>query len=460
MADSTADATTETAVTLRRELKKLLTENFYVGGETEDGLKTIDEAIRVLTCLREVESKNPESDNPSTVQVPKEFKCLLSNEIMIEPVLIASGQTFEERYISQYLQYERICPKTKEVLSNVFWTSNHLVDELITDWCRLNNYGRPKPLDVIDMELFRNDINSLLDRISSPSSVEDQADAARELRNQTNKFPLPPRYFFDTLVTDSITRLLNPLSALGDAVDSNPELQENLVTTLFNISIVYQYKFEIARNPLVIPLLAKSLKQGTAETRRNSAATLRSLALNDLNWNMIADSEALKALIRVIEDGDYLATLEAGSAIIYLCFKQKNMKKAISAGFIQALIKEIKAGSNVAELLRFLGSLSSSSLALEEMEDLGLIDDLFKILRKPSCSVISENALVIVYNMINLNTDDRDKISKRLELIVEEENKYGTFSKIAKQGSDRAVRIVQPILQWRKRFGTDKEPMR
>ncbi|KFK26071.1 hypothetical protein AALP_AA8G199300 [Arabis alpina] len=468
MADSTADEMTETAVTLRRELKELLTENFYDGGDrgdSEDGsfvdLKTIDEAIRVLTCLKEVESKNPESDNSSsssTVEVPEEFKCLISKDIMIKPVLIASGETFEERYISQYLQYERICPKTKELLSNCIWTPNHLVDELITQWCQLNNYDRPKPSDVTVTELFPNDINSLLDRISSPSSLEDQEDAARELRNQTKKF-VSVRYFFVAQVADSITRLLSPLSALGNAVVSNPELQENLVTTLFNISVVDQHKYEIARHPLVIPLLGNSLFQGTAETRRNSAATLRSLALFDSNRYMMADSEALKDLIRVIGNGDNSVTLEAGSAIMYLCFEQRNMKKAISAGFIQALTKEIKAERNVADLLPFLVSLSTSSLAVEKMQDLGFIDDLFKILRKPSCSVTGKNALEIVYNMGMLPTNDRYKDSKRLELINEEENKYGTFLKIAKEGSDREARIAQSILQWHKSFGTGKKPI-
>lgn len=104
MADSTADATAENADTLKQKLTKLLTEILDDGGgskdrsETGDGsfdvLKSIDEAIRVLTCMRKVESKKPESDIPSSssVVVPKEFKCPLSNEIMIEPVIISSGQ--------------------------------------------------------------------------------------------------------------------------------------------------------------------------------------------------------------------------------------------------------------------------------------------------------------------------------------------------------------------------------
>jgi len=94
-----ADSTETNADTLRRELQKVLTEILNDGGgndrdETEafsGVVKAIDEAVRILTCLRKVESKIPESDI-SPVEVPKEFICTLSNTIMIEPVIIASGQ--------------------------------------------------------------------------------------------------------------------------------------------------------------------------------------------------------------------------------------------------------------------------------------------------------------------------------------------------------------------------------
>lgn len=109
MEDPTADSTAANAETLKRELKKLLTEILSNGGEIKDrsetdasfgALKAIDEAIRLLNRLREVELKKPESDIPSSpppslkVKVPKEFICTLSNEIMSEPVVIASGQVY------------------------------------------------------------------------------------------------------------------------------------------------------------------------------------------------------------------------------------------------------------------------------------------------------------------------------------------------------------------------------
>lgn len=93
MADSTADEATN-ADTLRRDLEKVLTEIWYDGGGKDRG--EIDEAIRILTCLRKIESKKPEESDISPVEVPKEFICKLSKKIMIEPVLIASGQVSED----------------------------------------------------------------------------------------------------------------------------------------------------------------------------------------------------------------------------------------------------------------------------------------------------------------------------------------------------------------------------
>ena len=123
MEESTAESTAATVDTLKQELKKLLIEILSNGGgEIEDDgesdassgvLKAIDEAIRLLNRLREVESKKPESDIPSSsssqspkVEVPKEFKCILSNAIMIDPVTIASGNVwFSSLSLEISLQY-------------------------------------------------------------------------------------------------------------------------------------------------------------------------------------------------------------------------------------------------------------------------------------------------------------------------------------------------------------------
>ncbi|CAH8271494.1 unnamed protein product [Arabidopsis lyrata] len=467
MADSTADATETNADTLslRRELKKVLTENLYDDGGVKDGVETvksIDEAIRILNCLKRESKKRKRESDISPVEVPKEFKCTLSKTIMIDPLIISSGQTYEKRYITEWLNHNRTCPKTKELLSQVRMTPNHLINDLITQWCLVNNkVDRPKPqpsdFEIVVTEMVTGDIEPLLQRISSPSSsVADQMEAAKELALQTSKF-VNVRDFFVAKIPDSITRLLTPLSVLGDDVDSNPELQENIITSLFNMSTFEQNKTLLAENPQVIPLLAKSLKQGTVVTRRNAAATLMSLSDTDSNKIIIGNSEALKALIDLILDSDDLsATNEAANAILNLCYDElENCKKAISLGLASAVTKNIKAGRNVDELLAVLVLISPHERVVEEMDNLGVIYDLLSILRKTSCLVTCENVVVIVHNMY---VKSRER--SILKSLAEEENQHKTFTKLASQESVPVVGRAQGILQGIRAFAAGKETQR
>ncbi|KAG5403365.1 hypothetical protein IGI04_009484 [Brassica rapa subsp. trilocularis] len=317
---SMEESTAANAATLRMELKKTMTEILDDGGvsedrgETDGALVAVDEAVRILNRLREVESKMPDSatssSSPASVlEVPKEFKCMLSRAIMSEPVVIASGQTYEKRYIQQWLMYKVTCPKTKEVLSHRLWVPNHVIAELITEWCQVNKYDLPKPSDA-PVGLFPDDIDLLLERISSPSSVEDKTGAANELRRQTKRFADVPA-FFVAEIPESITRLLTPLSALGEDIDSNPGLQKDIITALLYISCLEENKTAVAQHPLAIPLLTKSLKQGIAKTRRNSAEALWELSKLDSNKILIGNSETLEALVHVIKEDHFTAAIGA-----------------------------------------------------------------------------------------------------------------------------------------------------
>uniref|UniRef100_A0A1J3FGS6 RING-type E3 ubiquitin transferase n=1 Tax=Noccaea caerulescens TaxID=107243 RepID=A0A1J3FGS6_NOCCA len=458
---TTADTTASNADTLRLELKKTLTEFLEDGRVSKDrsdtdgsfnALKAIDESMRILNRLREVESKKPESESSSSSpapipKVPEEFRCSLANNIMSEPVVIASGQTYEKRYITQWLMCNQTCPKTFEVLSHRLWAPNHLVDDLIEQWCRVNNYDRPKP--------FTDDIDSLLTRMSSPCSVEDQILAAKELRCQSKIFGSVRAFF---AAGDSITRLLSPISALGDAaVDSNPKLQKNIITTLLNISNMEQNKTLLAENPLVIQLLTKSLKQGKVKTRRNAAQALSSLSSVDSNKIIICNEETLDTLLDVVKDGDFPVSLEAIFVVSYLCRLPENRGKAVSAGLIPLLTDKIRTGGSATLELGFLASMSTHDGVIEEMEDLGFIDHVLSILRESSREEALDKASEIISCMLSKNSGDRDRERNRVRVVGQEEKQYRTFTKLAEEGSELAVGRAQEILQRIKREGAGEE---
>ncbi|KAJ4954746.1 hypothetical protein NE237_011529 [Protea cynaroides] len=74
------------------------------------------------------------------VPVPPYFRCPLSLELMLDPVIVASGQTYERAFIQKWLdQGLNICPKTRQALSHTNLIPNYTVKALIANWCEDNN---------------------------------------------------------------------------------------------------------------------------------------------------------------------------------------------------------------------------------------------------------------------------------------------------------------------------------
>ncbi|XP_041026907.1 U-box domain-containing protein 5-like [Juglans microcarpa x Juglans regia] len=67
---------------------------------------------------------------------PEEFKCPISSKLMYDPVVIASGQTFERMCIQKWFdEGNDTCPKTKMKLAHQSMTPNKTMKDLISKWC-------------------------------------------------------------------------------------------------------------------------------------------------------------------------------------------------------------------------------------------------------------------------------------------------------------------------------------
>ncbi|KAL9344624.1 hypothetical protein Peur_062299 [Populus x canadensis] len=439
MAKSGVLETIPCAVTKATELKKELEKLVKAILDEEDyRVEATDEAMRVLSVLKELKFKKSLKMVDDTV-VPEEFKCPISREIMGDPVVLATGQTYDLPFIQRWLnEGHRTCPQTQQVLSHTILTPNHLVREMISQWCKERGIELPKPVkdgdDEVHTDADRGHLKSLLEKMSS--SLSDQKEAAKELRLLTKRMPSFRALFSDS--TDAIPKLLNPLSP-GRA-NTHPDLQEDLITTVLNLSIHDNNKRLAAENPLVIPLLVESVKSGTIETRSNAAAAIFSLSALDSNKLIIGKSGALKPLIDLLEEGHPLAMKDAASAIFNLCLVLENKGRAVREGAVRVILKKIMDCIFVDELLAILAMLASHQKALEEMGELGAVHCLLGIIRESSSERNKENCVAILHTIcLNDYSKWRD--------IREEENANGTLSRLAESGTSRAKRKANSILE-------------
>ncbi|KAF0891751.1 hypothetical protein E2562_010948 [Oryza meyeriana var. granulata] len=70
---------------------------------------------------------------------PEELRCPISLQLMYDPVIIASGQTYERACIEKWFSSgNTTCPKTRNELSQLSMTPNYCIKGLIASWCEQN----------------------------------------------------------------------------------------------------------------------------------------------------------------------------------------------------------------------------------------------------------------------------------------------------------------------------------
>ncbi|XP_077239126.1 plant U-box 13 [Tasmannia lanceolata] len=291
--------------------------------------------------------------------IPDDFRCPISLELMKDPVIVSTGQTYERSSIEKWLDAgHNTCPKTQQLLSGTALTPNYVLRSLIAQWCESNgmespkrpgNSSRPsKPPSCSSSEHTKIDV--LLCKLSS-SNLEDQRSAAGELRllakrNADNRVCIAE--------AGAIPLLVNLLST------TDARTQEHAVTALLNLSICEENKGSIISSRAV-PGIVHVLKKGSMEARENAAATLFSLSVVDENKVTIGASGAIPALVALLSEGSQRGKKDAATALFNLCIFQGNKARAVRAGVVTTLMRLLTepGGGMVDEALAILAILSS-----------------------------------------------------------------------------------------------------
>lgn len=78
------------------------------------------------------------------VTPPEEYTCPISLRLMYDPVVIASGVTYERMWIQKWFDEGNVtCPKTNKKLAHMALTPNVAIKDLISKWCETNGISIP-----------------------------------------------------------------------------------------------------------------------------------------------------------------------------------------------------------------------------------------------------------------------------------------------------------------------------
>ncbi|KAG4153769.1 hypothetical protein ERO13_D03G013700v2 [Gossypium hirsutum] len=106
--------------------------------DRNEGAFTVNNPSNVpdVTSHKEYKQHDVEADKLSGLIPPEEFKCPISLRLMYDPVVIASGQTYERFWIQKWFDDGNdTCPKSETKLAHLSLTPNTVMKDLISKWC-------------------------------------------------------------------------------------------------------------------------------------------------------------------------------------------------------------------------------------------------------------------------------------------------------------------------------------
>lgn len=405
-------------------------------------------------------SENPVNDAPAgdkglvkhrSPVIPDDFRCPISLELMKDPVIVSTGQTYERSCIQKWLEAgHKTCPKTQQTLMHTALTPNYVLKSLIALWCESNGIELPKTQgncrtkksgsSVSDCD--RAAIDALLEKLAN-GDPEQQRAAAGELRllakrNADNRV---------CIAEAGATPLLVELLSSPD-----PRTQEHAVTALLNLSI-HDINKGLIVNAGAIPDIVDVLKNGSMEARENAAATLFSLSVIDENKVAIGAAGAIPALIKLLCEGTPRGKKDAATAIFNLSIYQGNKARAVRAGIIDPLMKLLKdaGGGMVDEALAILAILASHTegkMAIGQAEPIPVLVDVIRTGSPRN----RENAAAVLWSLC---TGNQQQLNLARELGAEE-----VLKELSENGTDRAKRKAGNILELFQRIESDSQIQR
>ncbi|KAK4259538.1 hypothetical protein QN277_005860 [Acacia crassicarpa] len=319
------------------------------------------------------------------MSIPKDFCCPITLDLMRDPVIISTGQTYDRSSISRWIEDGHCtCPKTGQMLSNTRLVPNRSLRNLIMQWCTAhgNSYDPPEVIDPsveffastsptkAALEANRATASFLIQQLADGSQVAKTV-AAREIRLLAKTGKENRAFIAEAGAIPHLQKLLS---------SSNAVAQENSVTALLNLSIYEKNKSRIMDEEGCLASIVDVLRFGqTTEARENAAATLFSLsAVHDYKKRIADQVGAVEALADLLQEGTPRGKKDAVTALFNLSTHNENCARMIKAGAVTALVVALgnegvaeEAAGSLALIVR--QSIGAKAVVNEEAAVAGLI---------------------------------------------------------------------------------------
>jgi len=281
------------------------------------------------------------------VVVPADYRCPISLELMREPVVVATGQTYDRVSIKLWMDSgHNTCPKTGQTLAHTELIPNHALRNMIAIWCKEQKIpfeGETVAVKVnggvtnkTALEATRMTAAFLVNKLTltngSLASMEETNGVVYELRVLAKSDSESRACIAEAGAIEILVRFLS-----YEVGSQNPSLQVNAVTTILNLSILEANKRRIMETEGVLNGVAEVLRSGaTWEAKANAAATVFSLTGVVLFRKRLGKkTRIVSGLVELAKNGPEGAKRDALAAILHLAADRETVARLVESGVVE-----------------------------------------------------------------------------------------------------------------------------
>ncbi|KAM0852261.1 hypothetical protein ACQ4PT_051862 [Festuca glaucescens] len=318
--------------------------------------------LRYAKCVLFSATPRPSSDSKAESPAPPmDLRCPISLDLMRDPVVAASGQTYDRESIDRWFgSGKSTCPKTGQVLASLELVPNKSLKNLISRWCRENGVAmeaceaskseqaQAVAANKAALEVARMTASFLVKKLSATFSPDAASRVVHEIR-LLSKSGSDHRAFVGEA---GAVPMLVPLLYSHDA-----ELQLNAVTALLNLSILEANKKRIMHADGAVEAVAHTMGSGGATWRakENAAAAVLSLAsVHTYRRRLGRNSSVVEKLVQLARAGPASTRKDALAALLSLAGERENVGRLVDAGVAEAALSAVSDEETAAAVLAAL----------------------------------------------------------------------------------------------------------
>lgn len=381
---------------------------------------------------------------------PDDLRCPISLEIMVDPVTVASGHTYDRSSITKWFKAgNSICPKTGERLKNMEMVPNSAVRRLIQLYCSENgipfvdschknrHVKRAVFAGGLAAEKAMKMVADFLSVTLVVGAETEKNKAAYEARLLSKKSVFNRSCLLEAGIIPPLLKLLLSTDSMS---------QENATAALLNLSKHSESKARIVDNGGLEALIDVLKKGLNLEARQHAAGVLFYLASVEEYRILIGDNpETVPALMELIKNGTDRCKKNALVAIFGLLAHPGNQRRVLAAGTVPLLVNLLmssdKGDDLVTDSLAILSTLAEKSDGTTAILRDGALDLIMEILNSSTSKAGKEYCVSLLLALCR--NGGKDVVA----LLVKSPSLMGSLYSLLSEGTSRASKKAGALIR-------------